>query len=194
MDDSSTSDSLSTDLFGSSSDSQSQAQCPSDSDSSSSRHPEDDPSPQGLNNRPIPETVDEIESEEEEEEADDDDTEFVDGIWNFEKLSAQDRFHIDTKGTDPYLLSVLQAEAKKIRSNIKAESPDRESSDLSTIVNIFLQPLVPVILRAVNNHLPMGQTAFTKEDVHQFIRALAWLSVYRMMPQCFFDSEMASRM
>ena len=40
----------------------------------------------------------------------------------------------------------------------------------------------------------MGQTAFTKEDVHQFIRALAWLSVYRMTPQCFFDSEMASRM
>ena len=88
MDDSSTSDSLSTDLFGSSSDSQSQAQCPSDSDSSSSRHPEDDPSPQGLNNQPIPETVDEIESEK--EEADDDHTKYVDGIGIFEKLSAQD--------------------------------------------------------------------------------------------------------
>ena len=99
MDDTSTSHSLLTNLFGSSSHSQSQGQCPSDSDSSSIWQPEDNPSPLGLNNQPIPESVDEIESKEEEEEANDDDTEYVDGIWNFEKLSAQNWFHTNTKGT-----------------------------------------------------------------------------------------------
>ena len=70
------------------------------------------------------------------------------------------------KGTDPYLLSVFQAEATRIQSNIKAELPDQTPSDQSTIINIFLQPRVPVLLRAVNHYVPRSGTAFTKDDGH----------------------------
>ena len=197
MDDTSNSDSLSSSLFGSSSDSESGQEQPEEIASPQVCplvQSDDDSTHEAVNTGPpIPESVNEVESEEEEE-ADEDDTECFEGSWKFQKLSARDRFHIDTKGTDPYLLSVFQAEATQIRSNIKSEAADQPSSDLSAVVNIFVQPLVPVLLRAANSQLQPVATPFAKEDVYHFIRVLAWLSVYRMTPASFFNSEMANRM
>ena len=117
MDDTSNSDSLSSSLFGSSSDSES-GQEPSEEIVSPQVCPlvqsDDDSTHEAVNTGPpIPKSVDEVESEEEEE-ADEDDTKCFGGSRKFQKLSSETDFILTQKGLIP--TCCLYSKLKQLKS------------------------------------------------------------------------------
>jgi hypothetical protein len=63
------------------------------------------------------------------------------------------------------------------------------NGSLNEIVNLFLSPLIPVIVGAVNASASDNREKINNEDAAHFIRCIIALHIYRVTPSKFFQKE-----
>lgn len=110
--------------------------------------------------------------------SDDDPDELDDeeGRWNYIPTS-QLRTSISTNSIDDLLLQTSKAEMTAVASRLLNKLGDAEPSR-AAITSFFMDPLVPILSEASNT---------TTDDVAEFIRCLAAMSIYGKSPTVFFD-------
>jgi hypothetical protein len=86
--------------------------------------------------------------------------------------------------TDKYLLEVLTKEIRYIDDVIKKKT---SSASLLEILNIFIDPMVPVIVNAVNASAVSNNETIQQEDAIHFILCIIALHFYTETPTNFFE-------
>lgn len=101
---------------------------------------------------------------------------------------------ISTTATDELLLGVAKQEMTIVCERVLSALGELPPTS-SNILNLFIQPLLPILLEAMNSRRAASNeesaTTMTNSHVIEFIRCIASMSLYRVTPTNFFDPAMA---
>ncbi len=115
---------------------------------------------------------------------DDDEFELIDG-W----LHEYNNYDIQLTKDDPVdelLNTVFKEEVRHVEKTTRKLT---DSCSLNEIMNLFLSPLVTVIVRAANASAISSSEKINNDDAANFIRCLIALSIYRVTPSKFFQKH-----
>lgn len=91
-------------------------------------------------------------------------------------------------GVHQLLLETAQKEMASVAQGILHHIGGRDPTP-STIVDIFISPLVPVVREAMQASLDENEEEITYADVCEFIHCLSVLSFFGVTPSVFFDPK-----
>ena len=86
---------------------------------------------------------------------------------------------------DELLLKIFKEENRHIERVINQLT---KSGTLSDIVNLFVAPLIPVIISAVNSSASNNDHTIETDEAIHFVRCIMALSIYKQSPSLFFDN------
>ena len=138
-----------------------------------------------INNNNNNEILDDDNEEDDDEssyEYDDDDAEVIGG-W----LHDYNNFNIELTKNEPvdeFLKEVFEEEIRHINNTVMHLT---NNGDLNEIINIFIEPLIKVIVRASNASAVSGSERVNIQDAVHFIRCLIAMHIYRVTPSTFFQ-------
>ena len=125
--------------------------------------------------------------------SDDDDEEFDDSgdcDWSFLSPEQMEAFNLSENGTDDMLMSTALSEIKALCRNAR-QIFNKEANDeisLSDISNYFLESIIGPIFAAIMEGAH-DSSDISGTDLVNFIKTLAYLSLYRTTPTTFFKPE-----
>ena len=111
----------------------------------------------------------------------------MDSSWTF--LNLPDDISLSATSTDVELLSIAKTEVLAVCTNAR-RLLNKNDITMSDFINYFLDGIALELLDALRDGIPVGQSV-SGCDFTEFIKVLAYLSIYGVTSTTFFDSQYA---
>lgn len=112
-----------------------------------------------------------------------------DGFGAWEYLDPPDNIHIKDYGAlDGDLLRSAKKEMKEVARKVNAALMGKPAN-VCSVANLFIRDLVGPLVVCINTAFDSADDAVSTDDVVEFIRTFAVLSVYRCSPTALWDKE-----
>ena len=117
--------------------------------------------------------------------------ELQDGWTHLTSSQIGAEFSFGYEPVDGDLLRISKAEIKAVCANARRLMNKQSNADVtvSDVVNYFLDSVIDDIFKTISAGIPATSRPPSGTDVADFIRVLAYLSVYRVVPSKFFDPD-----
>lgn len=112
------------------------------------------------------------------------------GAWRFLKMPTEANLCFQLNDVDKFLLNTFKEEINVISNRVLSKI-DTSRKIMKQVVGLFLDPIISGWVDAANAGNTQDDAPLTDEDMHHFIKTLAYLSFYGKTPTVFFGNEHA---